>query len=140
MSIKAFIRREWWYTPKRELATNKDGSPVTPEAQRAAYLLGVPDATGLAALEDVGNVISAGPLGEQVMRRPNGTIQLLALRGGLRGWRNHMGPDGQPAEFEKLEAGACPMENIELLDPKLRDELAARILEGMALTEDERKN
>ena len=134
MALKAFLLNHWEHVP---LCERRDDIP---EALRAVFLLRVPNSTGVALIEDEDSAICAGPLGEQQIKRRDGTLHLIALRFGLLGWRNFNGPDGKPATFDPLDGDMCPMSNIEIISPRLRRELANEILRQMMLTEDDRKN
>jgi len=134
VSLKAFIAREWWETPDEE---NK---PEIPDPQRAKFLMRIPDASGVAVLENEGNFITAGPMGEKVMKMASGTVALLALRVGLRGWLNITDENGQQKKFTPIEDGLCPLENIEAIRPALRNELASKFLKKLRLSEEDVKN
>lgn len=129
--LKAYLVPQW----EEVLEAPKDGVIPT------KFVCRVPNAQGQAAIEDEGSSMSAGPVGEQVLKRRSGTMHLLALRFGLVGWSNYPGPDGQPAKFLPIgDDGLCPMENIEILSPRHRRELGERILDRMYLTEADLKN
>lgn len=60
---------------------------------------------------------------------------LLAIKYGLKGWRNYNHSNGRPVRFSKIAR-----ENVNNLPAKVADELAGKIIKISDLTEDEVKN
>lgn len=69
-----------------------------------------------------------------------GTVNYLALKYGLRGWKNLKYRDGTDVPFVTNPDGTASDETIEKLDAVTRSELAGEIWTSSHLTEDDRKN
>ena len=60
---------------------------------------------------------------------------LLAIKYGLKSWKNYQDANGSPVKFSRRH-----LENVNNLPPQVADELAGKIIEASMVDEEEIKN
>ncbi len=110
-----------------------------PEEKQTVFMLSILKASDAARMEDSLTETSLGGKKENKMRIRSGSKVLDALRGGLKGFRNFRGADGNEIAWRE-NAGTPHKDVIDAIPPKIRRELAEFIIEGSELSEDEEKN
>jgi hypothetical protein len=95
----------------------------------------------LGGIEDKVTQLNQGKDGENVtVSIFTGTQSLMALRAGLRGWKNFMVDADTPAQFQTNKAGVPTDETLDLIPAEVRQELANEILAKTRIKEDDAKN